>query len=411
MFAGKWLSEKFLQPKRVYLDYASATPVAHEVFEAMKPFFRTSFGNASAIHKEGVAARKAIESARKEIAEILKIRKDGVVFTSCGTESNDLALRGVIDALAQSGKPYSDMEIISSRIEHPSMLETLRALETRGVVVRYMDVEEDGLISIAALSALLSTKTVLVALSYVNSEIGVVQDVKRVTRAVRAFMAAHEVRIYTHLDACQAPLWLSCEMDMLGVDLIALDGGKCYGPKGVGVLARRHDVPLRGQLLGGGQEGGLRAGTENTPLIVGCARALTRAQRTWKERSTHARELRDYFFKEVDRLISGTCVNGSMSARVANNINISIPGIDAEFAVIVLDTKGIAASTRSACASGSGNGSSVVRALCGDEARATSTIRFTIGEETTKSDIKRAISVLGEHVAATRRFNATIAKN
>jgi cysteine desulfurase len=254
----------------------------------------------------------------------------------------------------------------------------------------------------------LSTKTVLVTCAYVNSEIGTVEDVKRVTRVVRAHNKENGTNTRVHLDAAQAPLWLPCEMDMLGVDLISFDSGKCYGPKGVGVLAFRHGIKLSPVLFGGGQEGGLRSGTENTPLIVGCTEALVRAQVTWEVRALRVRTLRDRMLDLLLRTISGVVVNGSRADRVANNVNVSIPGIDAEYAVITLDHHGIAASTKSACGVGDATGSAVVRELTHDDARARSTIRFTLGEETTDSDIEAAVRVLNTHVTDTRAFTTTV---
>jgi cysteine desulfurase len=250
---------------------------------------------------------------------------------------------------------------------------------------------------------MLTPRTVLVTFAYVNSEIGTVQDVKRITRTVRAFNAEHKTNVLVHLDAAQAPLWLSCEMDMLGVHMMTLDAGKCFGPKGVGVLALRHGVTIAPLLLGGGQERGLRSGTENVPLIVGCAEALVRAQDDWKSRSAATAALRDFMFDLIQKEIPGARVNGSCESRVANNVHISIPGIDAEFAVITLDHHGVNASTKSACGAHTG-GSSVVRTLTGDDTRATSTLRFTLGPLTMKSEIIEAVQVLKVHVEKTRDF-------
>lgn len=213
-----------------------------------------------------------------------------------------------------------------------------------------------------------------------------------------------------HLDAAQAPLWLPCEMDMLGVDLLSLDSGKCYGPKGVGVLAFRHGVPLVPYMHGGGQEGGLRSGTENVPLIVGCAEALVRAQKTWKTRAHAVTLLRDFMFALLEKEIPHVIINGSREARVPNNVHISIPGIESEFAVITLDRHGINASTKSACGAGTSGGSSVIRTLTRSEDRARSTIRFTLGEETTQKEIVRAVHVLRVHTESVRAFQQTLTR-
>ncbi len=392
------------KPSRIYLDYAATTPVLPEILEAMQPYFTEHFGNPSSIHGEGVYARRVVEDARKELAEVFRVRRSDVIFTSGGTESNHLALHGIIDHLHALGRAYSDMEIVSTRMEHPSVLETLRVIEAQGVLVKYMKPNEEGLISELALREVLSPRTVLVTFAYVNSEIGVVQDVKRLTRVIRKFGTEHDTHITVHLDASQAPLWLPCELDMLGVDLLTLDAGKCYGPKGIGVLAFRKQITLSPQQRGGGQEFSIRAGTENTPLIVGCVKAIVRAQSNWEGRSIKVAALRDMFLSTLQTRIPEIIVNGSLSARVANNVNISIPGFDTEFAVITLDTRGIATSTKSACGGSKGGGSKVVFEISHDQKRAEATLRFTLGEATTASELHHVIEVLGTHIDEMRAF-------
>jgi cysteine desulfurase len=371
----------------------------------MLPYFSDEWANPSAIYQAGVRAREVVDRARERVARLLHVRAPGVLFTSGGTESNNHAIIGVVEVLHVSGRAYEDMEIVTTAIEHASILEVCDALKERGVVITYAPLTEDGLILTNEFRALLSPKTVLVTFAYVNSEIGVVQDVKRLTRIVREVNKEQDTCILVHLDAAQAPLWLPCEMDMLGVDLMSLDSGKCYGPKGAGVLALRHGVKLAPFMSGGGQEGGLRSGTENVPLIVGCVEAFVRAQAEWQTRSERVAKLRNFMFELLQKEISGVLVNGSREARVENNVNISIPGVESEFAVITLDHHGINASTKSACGAATGSGSAVVRTLTHDDARATSTIRFTLGEETTKSDIQSAVKMLKEHVEKTREFN------
>jgi cysteine desulfurase len=392
------LSRGKTEEKRIHLDFASTTPVHPEVFEAMKPHFCDEWANPSAIYKEGVRARKVVEDARTELARTLKIRPLDVTFTSGGTEANNLALIGVIEALHNEGKKYEEMEIISTKIEHPSILETLQYLEKRGVSVVYVPIIEDGHIDISAFESLLHTKTVLVTCAYVNSEIGVIQDIKKITRIVRAWNESQKTHVYVHTDASQAPLWLSCELDRLGVDLMTLDAGKCYGPKGVGVLAHRHWVKIVSIMHGGGQEQGLRSGTENTALIVGCVKAIVRAQKNYEARSIATIRLREKLFALIEKEISNAIVNGSREARVANNVNISLPGFDTEYAVIWLDSRGIATSTKSACGAKESTGSNVVREMTKDTERALSTLRFTLGEETTESDLIQTVKILKEYL-------------
>ena len=392
----------------IHLDYASTTPVHSFVLRAMMPYFQNEWANPSALYKSGVRARTAIEDARTSVARLLRIRPQGVIFTSGGTESNNHALVGLVEKLYRDGRAYADIEIVTTKIEHPSILEMCDALARRGVVIQYVHVDHEGSIVLSHLESLLSARTALITFAYVNSEIGTVQEVKRITRAVRAYNTEHKTNILVHLDACQAPLWLSCEMDMLGVDMMTLDSGKCYGPKGVGVLALRHGVIIDPFMQGGGQEGGLRSGTENTALVVGCSVALIRAQAMWKSRAGEVSLLQDFMRDELLVRIPDAVQNGSRSARVANNVNISIPGIDSEFAVITLDTHGIAASTKSACGTSNSEGSHVVRTISLDDARATSTIRFTFGETTTKNELIRAIEVLQKHVETVRLFKQTL---
>ena len=388
------------------MDYAAATPVKEEIVERMLPYFNEHFGNPSAVHKEGQIARNAIEHAREKLARTLHIREDGITFTGSGTEANNLAIYGLLRELTETkGRSFKDVEIITTGIEHASVLEVMEHLGLHGVKVHTCKVTEEGRIDQKQLSGLLSEKTALLSIAYVNSEIGTVEDVKHITRMVRLFNQEHSIDIKVHLDAAQAPLWLPLDMDMLGVDLMSLDAGKCYGPKGVGVLAMRHGVHLKGITLGGGQEGGLRAGTENTPLIVGCTEAILQAQSKWEEKSEAVKELRDHMISLILKEIPEAVLNGTKEYRVANNINISIPGVDSEFAVVTLDANGSAASTKSACGGASGGGSGVVKEVTGDSGRANSTIRFSLGYETTKEEIEFVVRVLKQHVSKMQAFN------
>lgn len=405
---GMWWNKT---AKRLYLDYAAATPVHSEVLEAMRPYFTEWFGNASAIHAEGVAASEALESARLELARTLGVRQPEVIFTGSGTESNNLALYGHVRALREiAGRASTDIEIIATAIEHPSILEVLRDLEQQGVVVKYVPVDEAGRVDEKALLALLSPQTALVTFAYANSEIGTVQDVKRLTRCIRKFNTEHGTKIRTHLDASQAPLWLPCQVPPLGVDMMTLDAGKCEGPKGVGVLVVRGGVPLCGFVRGGGQEQALRAGTENTPLIVGAATAIVRAQKHHQENATRVAGQRDLLAAALSSSLSNVVVNGATGERrIANNLNISLPGLDTEYAVVVLDSKGVAASTKSACSGAGGGQSTVLMETTGDAARAASTIRFSLGPLTdlTPANIDLITTTLRDLQNQMQRFDSS----
>lgn len=388
-------------PKRIYLDHAAVTPTRPEVVAAMAPYQGDYYGNPSAIHKEGREAKQAVEEARTLVARTLGIRGEGVVFTSGGTEGNVLAIVGYLTALYKKGRAWTEMEVVSTAIEHPSVIETLAYLAGRGVVVRTVTVDAHGVVTPPALTTLLSEKTVLVTLAYSNSEIGVVQPVHALARAVRAFERSHDgLDIILHIDGAQAPLWLPCQLPSLAVDMLTLDGGKCGGPKGSGVLALRRDIPLKSVLWGGGQERNRRPGTENVPAIVGIATALSLAQSGVKERVEKVVEVRDAAIELLCTTVPGAVLNGPVGeGRVANNINISLPGVDTEYAVVALDAAGIAASTKSACAGAGGGESAVVKAVTNDSMRARSTLRLTLGEETTLEDFKVVADVLKKHIA------------
>lgn len=385
--------------KRIYLDYAAATPVAEEVSKAMLPYMAMDFGNPGAIHQEGLKARAAIEDARSLVAKTLGVRSEGVIFTSNGTEANNLALIGLIKSLRRNeGIAYEDIEIVTTPLEHPSIKEALEQLKAMKVVVREVAVTAEGLVTPQALSAVLSPKTRLVTLAYVNSEIGVIQPLSKLVREVRKMERESQHKIYIHTDAAQAPLWLPCQLPALGVDVMSLDAGKCEGPKGVGMLVMHAMVPLLPLTYGGGQEGGLRPGTEAVPLVVGAAKALMLAQSKYKERAERVAAVRDGFFEALKKTNLNLAINGPLGeSRVANNINISLLGFDTEYAVVYLDKHGIAASTKSACAGAGGGESAVVRAISDDEVRAKSTLRLTLGPKTTPQDLSKTLTVLEQY--------------
>jgi cysteine desulfurase len=359
----------------------------------MTPYQTTLYGNASAIHTEGQAARRAVEAARTSIARTLGVRSTDVTFTSGGTESNNLALRGTVANLRVSGLAAEDIHIIATGIEHPSIRAVLDTFIREGIIVTFVPVTEEGHIDRNAFSAALTPATRLVTCAYANSETGVVEDLHAIARIIRVHEKATGASVVFHTDASQAPLWLPCELERLGVDMMTLDAGKFCGPKGMGVLVHRARAAVAPVTEGGSQEAGLRPGTENVAGIVGCAMALKIAQEGYESRAAKVSTIRDY---GINKLVSipHVVVNGSRTERLANNINISLLGYDTEYAVVTLDAAGIAASTKSACA-GAGSGRSlVVYEMTHDDARATSTIRLTLGEGTTTRDMDRVYEVL-----------------
>jgi cysteine desulfurase len=397
-FLTKKSSEE-ARPPRVYLDHASATPLRAEVLEAMMPYLTESFGNPGSIHTEGQVAKAVVTAARTEVARALSVQPECVTFTSGGTESNNLGIVGVVKARHESGIPYDQIEIITTLIEHPATGKTFEYLSKLGVVVRYAPVDRGGEIILSELANVLSDKTLLVSVAYVNSEIGVIQDIGAISRVLAKFSKQHSTELYLHVDAAQAPLWLPCALSRLGCDLLSLDAGKFGGPKGVGALIHLKRVPLSSISFGGGQERGLRPGTENVASIVGFATALKLAQDNWSENSSTVGALQKYFYTVLSEKIPTAVINGALGeSRVANNINISIPGIDSEFAVVTLDVAGIAISTKSACSSAGGGASAVVETITGDVERASTTLRFSLGLTTTEHDIDQAITVLADYI-------------
>jgi len=384
---------------RVYLDWAAATPLLPAAYEAMVPYLTGNFGNPSAIHAEGQITRQAVEEARAIVAAAVQVRPEYVTWTSGGTEGNNLAIFGVVESLAQQGRKYDSMTVITTKIEHPSVGEACSALRKRGVAVRYVQVNEAGKIDLAHLRTLLDESVVLCTTAMINSEIGTIQPARAIHKVLHEAEVKYDTEIFFHLDAAQAPLWVNCQFDALAADFISLDAAKCCGPKGVGVLVRGRRTNLVPVVHGGGQESGLRPGTENVAGIVGAAVAISSAQDTWRERAELVAVVRDQAIEHIKAELSSVYVNGASGEdRVVNNINISIPGLDTEFAAVVLDKHGFAVSTKSACSGSGGGASVVVQETTNDPARASSTLRITIGPDTTLEHFKSLTEVLRKHV-------------
>lgn len=390
--------------KRIYLDYAGATPVDRRVLKEMEPFWDKNFGNPASLHSEGVFAKRAVAEAREKVASELHAGPQEVIFVSGGTEANNLAILGFAGWLEENGCSLKDAHFITLSIEHPSVLECVRSLEKRGVSVSYIPVTGEGIIDISVFEKELKNNTVFVSLQFVNSEIGTVEPIREVAKILRrhrkktslseALKKFAKPFPFFHTDASQAPLFYNLNVEKLGVDYLSLDGQKMYGPKGVGALYVRKDAPLAPLFYGGDQEGGLRPGTENVSGIVGFAKALEIAGEEREETSRSLTKLRDYFIQKLLVALPSAEFNGHTNMRSPNNVNISIPGIDAEWVVIELNARGIAIGTKSACLSEDGSGSYVIRALGKSDALARSTLRFTLGKKTTKADIDCTVGAL-----------------
>lgn len=378
--------------KRIYLDYATTTPVLPAIQKEMDRFAMTEFANPASLHTEGVIAKNALIRARQTAAQALHAHHDEIIFTSGGTESNNLAIFGFIEALRKKGVPYKKMHAITSVIEHASVLECFEELEKKGVAVTYIPVDQEGIVSLNNLKKALRPNTVLISIMCANNEIGTIQPIAKIARLLCDVRANNNFPVF-HTDASQVPLYLDCSQEKLGVDLMTIDGQKIYGPKGVGILYIRRRVTIVPLFFGGGQEKGLRPGTIPVPLVIGTARALENAVKNQEKESLRLCSLRDYFLKEVLAVFPDAILNGSVAERLPNNINFSFPGIDTEFLVMQLDAAGVACSTKSACKEGERQ-SHVVFAMSKNRERAASTIRFSLGIKTTRQEIQLTVKIL-----------------
>ncbi len=396
------MKKKDTQQSRIYLDNAATTPVDPRVLEAMLPYFSEDFGNPGSIHKEGVAAKMAVYRARKGIADFLSALPDEVLFTSSGTEANNLAIFGFAGLPVFRGYALCDLHFITSAIEHPSVLDCFRELARRGARVSFVPVTREGIIDMTAFEKALTPKTVFISVMLANNEIGVIQPISEIAKLLARKRKAGFFQIldsryqipFFHTDASQAPLYVPLNVRNLGVEMLTLDAQKVYGPKGIGLLYRARNVNLSPILYGGSQERGLRPGTENVPGIVGFAEALAIAGETRENESARLSALRDDCIKRILEVAPTAEINGSREKRLPNSINISFPGYDSEWLVLALDAKGIAVSARSACMSEKEPGSPVVLTLGKGEEYATSSIRITLGRWTTKEDIDALIAAL-----------------
>ena len=289
-----------LMKRRIYLDHASTTPVDKRVLKAMLPYMSLEFGNPSSLYKEGVEAKKAVRESRDKIAKILNIRAEEVIFTASGTESDNLAISGVIGNPPLRGVPSlrgGGCHIITTNIEHPGILEMCKHLETNGVEVTYVPVEDNGIVDSQKIAAAIKHNTVLVSVMLANNEIGTIQPIREISNLIKKYREGSKSDFpYLHTDASQAANYLDLSFQKLGVDMMTLDGSKICGPKGIGVLAVRRGVPVMPIIFGGGQENGLRAGTENVPGIVGMSEAFVIAQEMKEKESNRLLALKEYFF-------------------------------------------------------------------------------------------------------------------
>ena len=404
---------------KIYLDYAATTPVDKEVLKAMMPYFSDKFGNASSVHSFGQEAIAAMDQAREKISEFLNCNFNEIIFTGSATEANNLAIFGIarnfqfpisnFQTNPKSQSLNSKLHIISTVIEHESVLEPLKELERLDHEVTYLPVNKDGFIKVSYLEKAIRNNTVLVSIIYANNEIGIIQPVKEIGKLLEKINAKRKTaglgRIYFHTDAVQAFQFLECRPDWLKVDLMTFSGHKIYGPKGIGALFVRKLIPIgliKPIISGGGQEFGLRSGTENVANIVGMAKAVELVFKNKEARFKKVLNLRNQLLDYIIKYNKGIGLNGSLdlstslrtSNRLPNNLNIRFPGLNNETLLVALDQKGVAVSAGSACSARASKASYVLTALGLTEKQAKESIRITLGKDTTAEEIKKSAGII-----------------
>lgn len=366
----------------IYFDHAATTPIDPRVLKKMQPYLEEKFGNPSSIYALGREARSAIDQARQTIADILQCTPKEILFTGSGTESDNWAIFGLAEAQKKNGN-----HIITTKIEHHAVLNPCQELERRGFKVTYLDVDASGLINLEDLKKAITKDTILASIIYANNEIGTVQDIPAISKIL------HEQKILFHTDACQTPGLLPIDIPTLQVDAMTINSSKIYGPKAVGVLYLKEGTKIAPLLYGGGQEFRMRAGTENVAGIVGMAEALKIITQEQSHHLPHILNLRDLLIKNLLKL-SGTRLNGDPVRRLANNVNISFESADGESLLLRLDMQQIAASSGSACTSGSLEPSHVLAALGLPPELIKNSLRLTLGHNNTVEEVETATRII-----------------
>ncbi len=375
--------------KTIYLDYAAATPMDPAVLDVMQPYFAAQFYNPSATYLPAQKVRKDLDAARGRIAHWLGARPSEIVFTAGGTEANNLAIRGVM-------QQFADGNIVIGAIEHESVLATARQYDCREA-----SVTPEGVVAVDKLLGLVDDQTVLVSVMYANNEVGTIQPIRQIALAVdevrKTRRASGNARpLYLHTDAAQAAAYLDLHTARLGVDLMTINAGKIYGPKQVGALFVSSKLQLAPQIAGGGQERGIRSGTENVAGIIGFAKALDLVQERRHDEAQRLQKLQKLFFDLIEKSFPEAIVNGSQKTRLPNNVHVTFPGADNERLIFQLDESGILCAAGSACSASSDEPSHVLKAMGVSEADAQSSLRFTMGIFTNEADVRRTVEVLGE---------------
>ncbi|KAI4453913.1 cysteine desulfurylase family member [Holotrichia oblita] len=385
--------------RKVYLDNAATTYVSNEVLTEMLPVFNTVYGNSSSLHGFGREAGALLEKARERVAKAINADPSEIYFTSGGTEANNWALKGVANANKAKGN-----KIITSQIEHHSVLETCKHLESKGFKVVYLPVDETGLVSIADLLHHLDDKTVMISVMAANNEIGTIQNLQTIAKI------AHEKGVIFHTDAVQAIGAISIDVKQMDIDMLSLSGHKIYGPKGAGALYIKKGIKIDNLIIGGNQERGKRGGTVNVAGAVGLGKAIEIAVRDISINSKKLKTMREYFVSEITKEISDIQINGHLIQRLPGLVNVSFHFIEGESLLLLLDLNGIGVSTGSACSSGTLEQSHVLKATGLDPEFAQGSIRFSFGKSTTKDEVDYVIDVLKKQVKKLRDISPLTAK-
>ena len=402
-----------MKNSKVYLDYAATTPLDGDVLKKMMPYLKDKYGNPSSIYKIGREASEAIDNARSEVAKFLGCKETEIIFTGSASESDNLAIRGLIKNLRRAKRAGEKTHIITTQIEHKAVLETCKDLEKEGIEITFLPVGSDGIINLDDLEAEIIPETDLVSIMYANNETGVIQPIKEIGRLIKKINKNKEHQVYFHTDAVQAANWLDCNVEELGVDLLTLSAHKIYGPKGVGMLYLKENIPLLPLITGGDQEWKTRAGTENVAGIVGMGEAIKQIKNPANSAGRRQskikiiEKLRDKLVAEVLIRVEGSRLNGPEDPKdkLPNIANFSFRGVEGEAIILSLDQEGIAASTGSACTSQALIPSHVLIAMGLSDSEAHSSLRVSLGKHTTLQEINYFIKILTDTIERLRKIS------
>lgn len=377
-----------------YFDNAATTRVKNEVFEEMLPYLKEEFGNPSSMYTIGRKSRRAVEEAREKVAKLINAKSNEIYFTGCGSESDNTAIKGIAYANVKKGR-----HIITSKIEHPAVLNTCKSLEKQGFKVTYLNVNSDGIVDLNQLKNSIRNDTILISIMFANNEIGTIQPIEEISKIAKMY------NIIFHTDSVQACGNVPIDVQKMGIDMLSLSGHKLYAPKGIGALYVKSGIQFEKFMDGGHQEKDKRAGTENVAGIVGLGKACELAKMNLERHMRHLKEIRDYYIEQVQQKIPDIYLNGTVQERLPGNANFSFVDVDGEALLLNLDAKGICASSGSACTTGSLNPSHVLLAIGLSPELAQGALRTTFGEENTKEDIDYLVTNLTEIVQKLRKNN------